>query len=177
MKRTLSLLLAFLFLAGLLLAAAPFGASAMSHDKAHQHHQAPAQKTQDHGAHGQSGHDMHGGHAEMAMLGAKVENGIEATAHLNDVGEAMAKMGMKETHHFMVLFVDAGTGVPVERGNVALKIKGPGGSEIGPVVLVGMDGHFGADIVLPEKGQYEFTVGTKLADGKTRQFQFSHRLK
>jgi hypothetical protein len=40
-----------------------------------------------------------------------------------------------------------------------------------------MDGHFGADIVLPEKGKYLFKVGTKLPDGKTRQYEFGYTLK
>jgi hypothetical protein len=40
-----------------------------------------------------------------------------------------------------------------------------------------MQGHFGADVALSEKGKYEFTVGTKLADGEKRQFEFSYTLK
>ena len=31
---------------------------------------------------------------------------------------------------------------------------------------------FGSDITLPEKGKYEIIVGSKLEDGKKRQFQF-----
>ena len=30
---------------------------------------------------------------------------------------------------------------------------------------MGMGGHFGADVALTAKGEYQFTVGTKLADG------------
>jgi hypothetical protein len=155
MKSKLSLLCAVLFVA-----AVPFGALAMN----------------DHGSHGQAMQKMESGHAEMIMLGTAVEDGVKAEAHLNDVREAMAKAGMKETHHFMLLFKEAETGAAIEAGSVALKIMGPHGAEIGPIKLMGMEGHFGADIVLAEMGEYRFTVGTRLADGKNRQFEFEHQL-
>jgi hypothetical protein len=109
----------------------------------------------------------------MIMLGEETEEGVKAMAHLNDVKEAMAKMGMKETHHFMVAFVDA-AGKPVTEGTVAVKIKNPAGKEGNAIKLMGMEGHFGADIVLPEKGEYHFKVGTKLADGKKREYHFHY---
>ncbi|ALC16625.1 hypothetical protein DSOUD_1853 [Desulfuromonas soudanensis] len=109
----------------------------------------------------------------MIMLGEGTEEGVKAMAHLNDVKEAMAKMGMKETHHFMVAFVDA-AGKPVTEGTVAVKIKNPAGKEGKAIKLMGMEGHFGADIVLPEKGEYHFKVGTKLADGQKREYHFHH---
>jgi hypothetical protein len=109
----------------------------------------------------------------MIMLGEETEEGVKAMAHLNDVKEAMAKMGMKETHHFMVAFVDA-AGKPVTEGTVAVKIKNPAGKEGKAIKLMGMEGHFGADIVLPEKGEYHFKVGTKLADGQKREYHFHH---
>jgi hypothetical protein len=98
-------------------------------------------------------------------------------AHLNDVKAAMAKIGMKETHHFMVAFLDTASGNPVTEGTVAVKIKNPAGKEGDAIKLMGMEGHFGADIVLPEKGKYEFKVGTKLPDGKTRQYEFNYTVK
>ena len=36
---------------------------------------------------------------------------------------------------------------------------------------------FGADIALTAKGAYRFTVGTRLADGKKRQFEFEYTVK
>ena len=42
---------------------------------------------------------------------------------------------------------------------------------------MGMGNHFGADIVLPAKGEYQFQVGSKLADGSKRQFTFHYTLK
>ncbi|MDW7772600.1 MAG: hypothetical protein SCH71_06880 [Desulfobulbaceae bacterium] len=171
MKNKLSLLFAFLFVAAM-----PLGLMAMSHeDMDHQGHQSMNPKMEEHGANDQPMHEM-AGHEEMAMLGFKVEDGVKASAHLNDIGEAMAKMGMKETHHFMIFFEDADSGDLIPTGSAALKIKNPDGTESGPVSLIGMEGHFGADIVLPEKGEYELTVGSKLPDGKTRQFEFKHQL-
>jgi len=117
---------------------------------------------------------MEGG---MIMLGDQTEEGVKAMAHLKDVKEAMSKMGMKTTHHFMVMFVDTKTGDPIETGTVAVKIKGPAGKEAEALELMGMQGHFGVDIALPEKGEYEFKVGTKLPDGKKRQYEFKYEAK
>jgi hypothetical protein len=125
-------------------------------------------KEMKHGEHG--GMEMHGG---MIMLGEQTKAGVKAMAHLNDVKEAMAKTGMKETHHLMVAFVDD-SGEPVTEGTVAVKIKDAAGNESGPVKLMGMEGHFGADIVLEKSGKHEFMVGTKLKDGQTRQYHFEH---
>jgi hypothetical protein len=166
MKRTFTLLIAALFIA-----ATPFSALARDHG---------------HGGHGgHSGHgspapadELHGDHAHdyMETIGVEIVDGVRAVAHLDDVREAMAKAGMKETHHLMVFFVEEKTGNPIEAGTAALKVEGPGGKETGPIRMVGMEGHFGADIVLEGHGHYEFTVGTRLADGKTRQFEFMHIL-
>ena len=113
---------------------------------------------------------------DMIMLGEETEEGVKAMAHIQDVKAAMAKMGMKETHHFMVAFVDA-DGKQITEGTVAVKVKDPAGKEGDPVKLMGMEGHFGADIILPEKGEYHFKVGTKLADGKKREYHFHHTVK
>jgi hypothetical protein len=129
----------------------------------------------EHGEHGKmEGMKMEKG---MVMLGDQTVEGVKAMAHLNDVKEAMAKMGMKETHHFMVMFMDTKTGKPITEGTVAVKIESPAGKEGDPVKLMGMEGHFGADIVLSEKGDYEFKVGTKLPDGQKRQYEFKYSIK
>jgi hypothetical protein len=154
-----------LLLALLSLALMPVAAMAASHE----HGAAPA-------GHTQPGHEM-AMDQKMIMLDDQVVDGIKAMAHLNDVKEAMAKAGMKETHHLMVMFQEAGTGKTVETGTAALKIKGPDNVESAPIPLMSMVGYFGGDIVLGAPGMYTFTIGTKLADGKTRQFEFSHELK
>lgn len=132
----------------------------------------------------QKGHDGHGAHAghdmkeDMIMLGEEVKEGVKGTSHLKDVGAAMAKLGKKENYHFMITFEDAKTGKPIVEGTVAVKVTNPGGKESGaPVELVGMDGHFGADLALTEKGEYRFRVGSKLPDGKKRQYQFNYTVK
>lgn len=140
------------------------GKMKMDHDK----------KEMDHGKMDHGGMDMSG---DMIMLGDATEDGVKAMAHLKDVGAAMAKMGMPSTHHIMINFVDLASGKPIESGVAAVKIEGPNGELSEPVKLMGMQGHFGADIELPVAGEYEFKVGTKLADGKKRQFEFKFQLR
>ena len=146
---------------------------------------AASQEGGGHGGHG--GHEMtqedqamqHGGMAmggTMIMLEEVTVDGVKGMVHLNDIGEAMAKMGMKENFHFMVMFTDTASGGPIAEGTVALKVVDPAGTESGPVALAPMDGMFGADLALTGKGQYRFVVGTRLADGKKRQFEFTHTL-
>ena len=137
-----------------------------------------AASADDHSSHGaqnmgHAGMMMGGG---MVMLEEKTEDGVRGMVHLNDTSEAMTKMGMKENRHFMVMFTDVAAGTPVAEGTVALKITDPSGKESEPLALVPMDGMFGADIALTEKGVYRFTVGTKLADGRKRQFEFAYTL-
>ena len=145
-------------------------AIAMHHDKG------------EHGGHGggaSMGSMDHAGmmmDAATVMLGDQTVQGVKAVAHLRDVKAAMAKMGMKETHHFMVNFVGK-DGKPVTEGTVAVKIENPAGAVGDPIALPGMQGHFGADIVLMEKGTYTFRVGSKLPDGVVRQYEFKHEVK
>lgn len=160
--RKLTVLLAVLSVCAL-----PLGAAAMSHEK--HEHGGTMMEHKEHGA-----MMMEGG---MAMLGDQTVDGVKAMAHLNDVKEAMAKIGMKETHHFMVAFVDTKTGKPIEAGTVAVKIEGPKDFKAGPIELKGMEGHFGADIILAENGKYLFKVGTQLPDGKKRQYEFKYEAK
>jgi hypothetical protein len=135
-----------------------------------------------HADHDHSGHDDHKGHSGMAAaggmleLGSKTEKGVEAHADLKDVRAALAKTGMKTTHHFMIMFHDEKTGKPLESGTVAVKIIGPDGTTMGPLELIGMQGHFGADVALAQPGEYRFQVGSKLTDGETRQFEFKTSL-
>jgi hypothetical protein len=160
MKNRWTVLLAVLLTLGLPLAALAASHEGMNHDK---------MEGMDHG-----GMAMEG---DMLMLGEDTEEGVKAMAHLKDVKEAMGKMGMPQTHHFMVMFMDVESGKAIEAGTVAVKIKGPSGNEGEAIKLMGMQGHFGADIALSEKGVYTFNLGTKLADGKKRQFEFEFTFK
>ena len=142
---------------------------------------------QDHSAHGgkpaasppPSAATASGGHAVMhgnsLMLEEVTEAGVRAMVHLNDVEEAMAKMGRKENFHLMVMFTEVASGKAVSEGSSALRITGPGEEKPGPpIALVPMAGQFGADISLSAKGPYTFEIGSKLADGVKRQFKFRY---
>jgi hypothetical protein len=56
-------------------------------------------------------------------------------------------------------------------------VKEVDGKEEETIKLMEMQGHFGADIVLPDPGHYQLIVGTELADGKKRQFEYDFELK
>ena len=146
----------------------------------------PAAETHDHGA--MQKMEQQGEHGAMPMkrtttimLGEDTIDGVKAMANLNDVGAMMAQMGQKATHHFMVKFADAQTRAAVVQGTVAVKIIDATGKTGEAIPLMGMgegmSSHFGADVTLPVKGDYQFQVGSKLADGKTRQFTFKYTYK
>jgi hypothetical protein len=143
--------------------------------------QGVAQTQMDHGGKGSAGHAAMGGkttsHGNSIMLEEVVESGVKAMVHMNDVSAMMAKMGMKENFHLMVGFTDIATGAPLSEGGVALKITGPGQDKAGePIALMAMAGQFGGDISLPAKGLYTLEIGSKLADGKKRQFKFQYTM-
>lgn len=172
--KTLKLLLTLSLMALLSLTtqalAMDHGSSPKDMDKGMDH--GSMNKSMDHGKDGHMGMNMEG---HMMMLGTAEVDGVTAMAHLNDVHEAMAKAGMAKTHHLMIAF--EGAQGKIEKGAVAVKVTRPDGTTEKPAMLMGMQGHFGVDLELKEKGTYTFEVGTKLADGKKRQFTFSHEVK
>lgn len=117
-------------------------------------------------------HNMQG----MVQIGEQSVDGVKAVVYLNDVKATMAKMGMKETHHLMIHFY-AADGKALTTGTTAVKIKGPDGSEVPALKMMGMEGHFGADVVITQKGSYLFTIGTQLSDGVKRQFELKYENK
>ena len=102
------------------------------------------------------------------------QDGVMAVPHLADVREAMAKNGMKETHHLMVMFTDIKTGKPLTDGAVAIKVTDPAGVKSEPKKMMLMGDGFGADISLAAPGKYIFEVGTKLVDAQKRGFTFTY---
>lgn len=160
MKRlmTLAALLALIATPAL---AMQHGSSSMNHGSGH--------GAMDHGSmnHG----DMGGG---SMMLGEEEVDGVKGMVHLNDVKAAMAKAGQPQTHHLMINFTYLETGKTIEKGSVAVKVTDPAGNETEPIMMMGMDGHFGVDLKLDKPGLYHFKIGTKLPDGKKRQFH-SHQ--
>jgi hypothetical protein len=155
-----------------MLIAVPVLASAHCGNCAMDHKAEPGQKQ---AAMQQEGHEGHSGMAaagNLLDLGTVADKGVAAMAHLKDVRTAMAKLGMKTTHHLMIMFNDEKTGKSIEAGTVAVKITGPDGTVTDPLELMGMQGHFGADVTLDKPGEYRFQVGSKLADGTARQYDF-----
>jgi hypothetical protein len=129
----------------------------------------------DHGVNKESSHEGHDGMSAdgaMIIVGSQVSKGVKGMAHIKDVSAAMGKMGMSTTHHFMMAFVDEETGEQIENGTVALKLTNPDAKVSEAIELIGMDGHFGADIALDMEGEYHFRLGTKLQDGKKRKYHF-----
>jgi hypothetical protein len=106
------------------------------------------------------------------MLGHQEISGVTAMAHLKDVRQAMSEAGMTTTHHFMVMLHDQATDASLDQGSVAVKVTLPTGQQLPATKLMGMQGHFGADVTLATPGEYTFTVGSVLADGQKRVFTF-----
>ncbi|MDD3813526.1 MAG: hypothetical protein PHZ02_02680 [Desulfocapsaceae bacterium] len=131
----------------------------------------------EHGA--MAGMDMGG--MEMGgdeiMLPEVTVDGVKAMAHLLDTSKAMAAAGMNTTHHLMISFTDAATGKAMDSGVVAVKVVDPAGKKTEAVKMMAMEGSFGADVALSEKGKYVFEVGTKLGNGEKRQFLFDYTIK
>jgi hypothetical protein len=126
----------------------------------------------------------HGG-GMMAMgkvVYEEVVDGVKATFKIMDMKEHMKSMkmempkGMKETHHIMVEFKDAKTGKPLTQGEVKVKVIAPDKSEQ-TKDLMGMEGHFGGDFVMSQKGKYGIMAKFKLADGKVRSAKFWYTVK
>lgn len=136
----------------------------------------------DHGGHGGGSHDMgHGGHqgdvAHQAVVdGVKVTFKVMSMKdHMSAMGMEMPK-GMKETHHIAVEFKDAKNGKALTEGEVKVKVQNPDKSDQ-TKDLMGMQGHFGADFDLSQKGKYGVMSKFLLKDGKTRQAKFWYTVK
>jgi hypothetical protein len=125
-------------------------------------------KKMDHDMH--KGHDMAAKDGDFVEIGKDTKDGIVATVKVKTYDEktkaTMAKMGMNATHHVMVFFVDEKTGAAVASGKAALKVKG---EDAKPSMLMLMGTGFGSDVSVGV-GMYPFEIGTKLGDGKKRQF-------
>ncbi|NIQ98364.1 MAG: hypothetical protein GWO11_07970 [Desulfuromonadales bacterium] len=163
-------------LATLTLLALPFSAVAMSHGKSEGMKHGSMEKM-DHGSKKGMDHGKMMKDKNMIMLGKQTQDGVKGMAHMKDVGKKMAEMGMDATHHFMMMFEDAQKDKAIEEGLVAVKVTTPAGKTRKPVKLMGMEGHFGADVSLKEKGTYKFEVGTKLKDGQKRTYTFDYTVK
>jgi hypothetical protein len=141
---------------------------------------APAAFAADHEGHDHGSMDMgHGDHSMMSMgktAHEEVVDGVKATFNVIDIQQKMKEMGMKETHHIMVMFNDAKTGKMMSGGEVKIKVMGPDKSEQ-VKDLMGMEGGFGSDFTMPKKGKYGVMCKFKLSDGKVRNAKFWYTVK
>jgi hypothetical protein len=141
---------------------------------------APAAFAADHEGHDHGSMDMgHGDHSMMSMgktAHEEVVDGVKATFNVMDIQQKMKEMGMKETHHIMVMFTDAKTGKMMSGGEVKIKVMSPDKSEQ-VKDLMGMEGGFGSDFTMPKKGKYGVMCKFKLSDGKVRNAKFWYTVK
>jgi hypothetical protein len=117
------------------------------------------------------------GQGEMIILGEEVQEGVKAMVHLMPIDPKVMPADHPSTHHLMVMFNDVQTGQAIGSGTVAVKIGSPDGKEAAPARLMGMQGHFGADVTLDQPGIWHFRIATKLADGKVRKYHGHHVMK
>lgn len=192
MKRLMFLMLAMILAMGM-----PITAVAMSHGDHGDHGKSKAEEMKHHGdmEHADEGmhkghdmkmehakeksHDMHKGHNmsssdDFVEIGKDTQKGVVATVKVktydDETRATMAKMGMDSTHHVMVFFADEKSGDAIAGGKAAIKVKGQDGK---PAMLMQMGEGYGADVKL-EGMMNTFEIGTKLDDGKKRQFKVMH---
>jgi hypothetical protein len=119
----------------------------------------------------------HGGMMSMGKVAhEEVVDGVKATFEVLDIKAKMKEMGMKETHHIMVVFTDAKSGKKLSEGDVKVKVMAPDKSEQ-TKDLMGMEGGFGSDFTLEQKGKYGVMCKFQLKDGKVRSSKFWYSVK
>jgi hypothetical protein len=135
------------------------------------------------GMHGESKTEGHG----MMKMGDKVFEGKagpwKVEARLVDMKAQMAKSKvsekmmakMKHTHHVMFSLEDPEAKKLVTEGKGTVTVTGPDKKEA-KYDLVGMQGHFGADITLDEAGKYGFSAEIE-SGGKKGTASFHHTIK
>jgi hypothetical protein len=112
----------------------------------------------------------------------EVVDGVKVTFIIQSMAEAMKGMkmdmpvDMKETHHIHVEFKDTKSGKALTEGEVKVKVQNPDKSEQAKE-LMGMQGHFGADFDLSQKGKYGVMCKFQLKDGKSHQAKFWYTVK
>jgi hypothetical protein len=106
----------------------------------------------------------------------EVVDGVRATFNVIDIKAKMKEMGMKETHHIMVVLSDPKSGDKLSEAAVIVKVMGPDKKEQ-VKQLLGMEGGFGSDFTMPEKGKYGVMAKFKLKDGKVRSVKFWYTVK
>jgi len=149
----------------------------------------PAAEMKHEGMH--SGHEgmhggMHGGHDMKSgelLFSGKV-GPWAGEARLIDKKEHMEQSGVPAKiaarfageRHLMLFLTDPMTGKPLPGAAGKVTIAGPDKAASSKVTLIVMGGHIGADVHLPQPGEYTFTAEIE-AGGRTGSATFSHLLK
>lgn len=128
-----------------------------------------------------SEHGGHGGH-QGDVAHEEVVDGVKVTfkimsmkEHMKASGMEMPK-GMKETHHISAEFKNIKSGKPLTEGEVKVKVQNPDKSDQ-TKDMMGMQGHFGADLEMSKKGKYGVMSKFILKDGKIRSSKFWYNVK
>jgi hypothetical protein len=117
-------------------------------------------------------HMMHGDMKDMdrGMMGKGMKHDMNGADH-NKMMEAM----MSGTHHAMVTLTDEKKGDPVDKKEIKMQLTAPS-TKYSTVKLMPMMNHFGAGLVLDEKGSYK--VNLVLGNGKEmKNVTFSYEVK
>jgi len=126
-------------------------------------------------------HEGHGGN-QGDIAHQEVTDGVKATFKVMSMKEHLKAMNMKmpkrmkETHHLAVEFTDVKSGKVLTDGEVKAKVQSPDRSSQ-TKDLIGMQGHFGADVDLSKKGKYGLMFKFQLKDGKVRNSKFWYTVK
>jgi len=126
--------------------------------------------------HGSMQHGDGGMMSMGKMAHEEVVDGVKATFQIIDIQKKMKEMGMKETHHIMVIFTDAKSGKALGSGEVKMKVIAPDKTEQ-TNDLMGMEDGFGSDFTMAKKGKYGVMCKFLLKDGKARSAKFWYTVK
>ena len=130
---------------------------------------------------GMKGQGMGGAH-DMMKMGTRVYSGKvghwTGEARMIDMKAQMEASGVKahgammNTHHVAFALTDPATKAHVTEGTGSITVIGPDQSKH-TYDIMGMQGHFGADVNLPKPGKYTFHVELE-SGGKTGTATFRY---
>jgi hypothetical protein len=109
------------------------------------------------------------------LLGEMVDDGVRANARIRSrQSEANRPMGT-ETVRIEVTLVSQETGKAIGDGVLTVQVIDPDReSELMPTPMTAEQDRFVADVTLAEPGNYRLRVSARLADNRTRSFDFAY---
>lgn len=127
-------------------------------------------------------HRMNRSPQQGNVIHEEIVDGVKATIKMIGMKEYLKTMDMlpqkemKETHHITVQLKDGKTARFLTAGEMKVKMKYPDKTER-TINLKAMQGHFGGDLELSQKGNYGFICRFLLNEGKVHTFRFSYLVK